>query len=157
MHHAELACDPQCSYHTAYQDVVELPYTSRDLTASALLQQAENDMGQPAIVELGRDFLVSLSCPACRRQDNIATVVARIPETSILCPSCGAARETEIVSRLDGTSPCTTWSLQALGVPRGEMLAARAGTQWRLYECTGDVTTWWEAHVLRAERERKEP
>ena len=148
MHRTTLSRDPDCPYHHAYQDVIELDARATDLTGIAFLERAEADLGADAILELGRDFLLGFDCSNCGRAERVNAPVGRVDATRERCPHCGATREAHIISYLDGSEPHATRPLSALGVPPGEVLAARArGVKepgcLRLYELTGDVHDLW--------------
>lgn len=143
MHRTELGRDPHCPYHTPYGDVIELGRRVDEMTASELLGRAESDLGGRAILELGRDFLLGFRCPGCGRREDVNELLGRVDEGRVMCPHCGAARDVEIVSRLEGSEPYAGRTLGELGVPPGEVLAARAGENLRLYELAGDVENLW--------------
>lgn len=148
MHRTTLSRDPDCPYHHAYQDVIELDARATDLTGIAFLERAEADLGADAILELGRDFLLGFDCSNCGRAERVNAPVGRVDATRERCPHCGATREAHIISYLDGSEPHATRPLSALGVPLGEVLAARARDVkepgcLRLYELTGDVHDLW--------------
>jgi molybdopterin/thiamine biosynthesis adenylyltransferase len=143
MHRATMSRAPECPYHRPYKDVRELERQADEITGIELLRQAEADLGQPAILELGRDFLLGLHCPGCDRYENINAPLGRTEESKVPCPFCGSARKADILSRLDIDNPYSERALSELGVPPGEVLAARAGERLRFYELTGDVTKFW--------------
>jgi len=143
MHRTSLPRNPNCPYHNAYQDVVEIEFGVNDITARELLTQAEKDLGKPVILELGRDFLLGFHCPECKRYELVNEPLGRVDEARKICTQCGKARDAEVISRLDGSEVHADRTLSELGVPPGEVLAARGGEHLCLYELIGDVTAFW--------------
>ncbi len=143
MHKTSLPHDPECPYHRAYQNVIELESGTTELTARDILEQAEEDPGNSAILELGRDFLLGFHCKTCYQYEHINELLGRVDESSRKCPKCGNFREPDTISRLDGSEIQANRSLSELGVPPGEVLAARSEELLCMYECTGDVEKFW--------------
>jgi adenylyltransferase/sulfurtransferase len=145
MHRTALSRDPNCPYHTPYRDVVELEAGVGTLSGAELLARAEIDLGAGAILELGRDFLLGFRCPRCGRREAVDAPLGRVDADRARCPECGATRQPDVVAHLDGSEPYAGRSLQALGVPPGEVLAVRASQNARaaLYELTDDVRDLW--------------
>lgn len=143
MHRATLSRDPECPYHTPYQDVVELDRRASEVTAGDLLARAEEDLSSPAILELGRDFLLWFDCPRCGRQEVVNASLAQVDEERKTCPHCGATRQPEIVSQLEWEGAHLDQPLSQLGVPPGEVLVARVAERFRFYELTADVRDLW--------------
>jgi adenylyltransferase/sulfurtransferase len=143
MHLTTLSRDLGCPYHEPYRDVIELQAGAADLTGAALLSQAREDLGDAAILELGRDFLLGFRCPSCDRSEAVNVPLGRVAADRARCPYCGATRAARIVAHLDGSEPYAGRPLAALGVPPGEVLAVRAGGGVALYELTADVRGVW--------------
>jgi adenylyltransferase/sulfurtransferase len=143
MHRATLSRDPECPYHTPYQDVVELDRRASEVTGRDLLARAEGDLSGPAILELGRDFLLWFDCPRCGRREEVNAPLAQVDEGRKTCPHCGATRQPEIVSQLERESMHLDQPLGRLGVPPGEVLVARVAERFRFYELTADVRDLW--------------
>lgn len=134
MHRARLIRDSNCTYHTPYRDIVALDHSAETMTGDALLALAERDLGEPPIVELGRDFLVALRCPQCGNREPVNQIIARVEESRAVCPRCGVVRESELVSRLEASDALSRRKLSELGVPPGEILAVRTGERMKFYE-----------------------
>jgi adenylyltransferase/sulfurtransferase len=154
LHRAELARNPACpSGHHPYAEVVELPHRAADLSARRLLAIASADArqrrdqkrepsgwaGDEVLVELGRDFLLALDCPACGLHADVNRPWGRVPEDEQVCPRCGAARRAEVIRAVGETNPEADRPLAQLGVPPGEVLAVRTPAGLRFYELTADV------------------
>lgn len=143
IHRATLSRDPQCPYHSPYEKVHELERNVNEMTGGELLKLAEAELGQPSILELGRDFLLGLHCSGCGRSEMINALLGRVAESRGSCPWCGSVRKAEIISHLNGDERHGERTLSELGVPPGDVLAARADEQLRFYELTGDINKFW--------------
>ena len=154
LHRSELTRNPTCpSSHTAYQPVIELPRTAADLTPRQLLAIARADWERrgdslPAedrvaannwLLELDRDFLLAMDCPACGRHQEINRPLGQVPEDEQHCPQCGAARRATVVRSLDAGSPYADRPLAGLGVPPAEVLAIHTPAGLQLYELSADL------------------
>lgn len=149
LHRSELARNPHCrSSHTAYAEVIELTESGHELTANHLfaltraapphpIPEAPIAFATDFVLELGRDFLLTLNCPVCGREEGIGRLWARVPESYQTCPHCGAARRPVVLTSVDEHSPYANTPLAALGVPPGEVLAVRSSAGLTLFELKG--------------------
>ncbi|HEX5702651.1 MAG TPA: ThiF family adenylyltransferase [Pyrinomonadaceae bacterium] len=143
MHRSTLPRSLECLNHDPYREVNELESGVNQTTAGQLLRRAETELGSPPILELGRDFLLGFICDNCRTTEDVDSLLAQIAEARITCPRCGKTRKPQILSRVDGRSSYLDRTLAQLGVPPGEVLAARSERGLRLYELTGDLEQFW--------------
>jgi molybdopterin/thiamine biosynthesis adenylyltransferase len=158
MHRSKLERNPNCSSnHTPYQDVIELPHRSVDLTVHQLLNRVRNDLKEhhhttsiqsntknsllqdTLLLELGRDFLIAFNCSNCGRREEINQLWGKVLESSQSCPHCGTTRHAEVVRTVDENSPYVNRPLTKLGIPPGEILAVRTPEGLLLYELTADI------------------
>ena len=151
LHRTEFERDPNCpSSHTPYEGVIELPHRAAELTPRALLQIAREQANQrfdvpippgddELAVELGRDFLIALDCPACGAHEDVNQVWGKVLENQQACPHCGTLRKAENVRSITASSPYADRSLAQLGVPPGEVLAIFGAPDLLLFELTGDL------------------
>jgi adenylyltransferase/sulfurtransferase len=153
LHRSTLERDPSCTYHSPYRDVVNLDACAATLRGNELLRRARRDLGDSAVIELGRDFLLALHCPGCGAVEEVRALFGRVEASRAQCPRCGSARDPELVSRLSGEEACGDWPLSELGVPPGEILLAHVGDRRAMYALTGDVAAIWPEHADAA-RER---
>ncbi len=160
LHRAELMRNADCpSSHVPYKNVIELPQGAADLTARQLLAKARADLDLQAsptllqnvvtegpqdvdfLLELGRDYLLSLQCENCGRRQEVDQPWGKVLEAEQRCPHCGATRQAQVIRALDESSLLADRPLAALGVPPGEVLAVRTPQGLLFYELTADVIT----------------
>lgn len=134
MHRAAFTRDPNCPHHAAYENVIALPAGPGEITALELLRRAEEELGTNVVLELGRDFLISLHCRHCNEQEAVNAVVARVEEGRLACPKCGSSRKAEIISSLDRGSAYVNRRLSELGIPLGDVVTIRNEVKMGWYE-----------------------
>jgi molybdopterin/thiamine biosynthesis adenylyltransferase len=117
-----------CLGHESGGPVTALGCGAGDITLDALLGRAEAELGHGAEIDLSRDVVLSLSCPACGTVDPGRAVLGAIREADAACPRCGVHRVVDTIStlardgRVDlGQSPAD------LGIPRFDALFPRLG------------------------------
>lgn len=143
MHKSSLPRNKACHYHHAYEDVVELKWGFSEITAGDLLEHSKTQLNGPAILSLGRDFLLEFYCNRCDQHESVNKPLGRVREEQMTCPACGNPRQTTTISEVDSAASYADRKLYQLGVPPGEILSARVKDQLRLYELTGDVNRVW--------------
>lgn len=131
LHRASLGRDPSCPAHTPldWSRVEVLDAGPEALTAGAILERAGRQLGAAPTLDLGRDLLVELACPACGRVEPVGRPQGLVPGEAARCPACGAEREALVTSTVSPGDPWEGWSLGRLGVVAGDVLSARAGDQ----------------------------
>ena len=143
LHRAQLTRKPNCrSSHFPYLEVIELPARASQHTPRQLLQQAHRLFSAQAALylNLGRDFLLALTCPNGHKQQEVFLPWAKVSADQQPCPQCGAARRTEIINTISEEDILyLDWPLARLGVPAGEVLAVHAMDHLQLFELSGDI------------------
>jgi molybdopterin/thiamine biosynthesis adenylyltransferase len=141
LHRSRLEVNAACpSSHTPYEGVIELESRSAELTARDLLARASKDCGSDdCVLHLGRDLLVSLKCPLCKRERTVNRALRRVREEERLCPDEGARCETTVINAVESDSPYAERTLSGLGVPPADVVAVQSGEELLLYELTGDL------------------
>jgi len=121
-----------CLGHDALGPVEPLGLGVRDTTLGALIARAEEAIGDGATLELSRDVVTALSCPACGTTSRAGRALGDLREREAACPGCGAHRQVEIagsVGRDDRFDLETTPF--AIGVPPFDVIVARRGLDAR--------------------------
>lgn len=146
LHRADLPRNPRCpSSHSPYGEVRDVPRRADEITAGELLELARRDLGTAAgsgslLLELGRDFLEALRCPACGRGESVGRILGQVAETERLCPHCGTVRESDVLRSVEEKGPQVGNPLAHLGIPDGEVLAVRTETgELSMYGLTGGL------------------
>lgn len=119
-----------CLGHEHLGPIVPLGLGIADVTLGALLERAEAALGAGAALDLSRDVIIALSCPACGATTPGRAVLGTVRESQAACPQCGTHRVVEIassVSRDDGLDLRQTPA--DLGLPPFDIVVARQGLE----------------------------
>jgi len=119
---------PDCPGHEHLGPIVGLGLTSAAVTLDALLTRAEAALGAGAAIDLSRDVITALTCPACGASEPGRAVLGAVRESQAACPVCGTHRVVEITSSItrDGGLDLTQ-TLADLGLPPFDIVVARQG------------------------------
>lgn len=122
-----------CLGHDSLGPITPLPVASDRVTLGELLDRAERELGEGAVLELSRDVIIRLVCPACGAEDRQGRVLGSVREREAACPSCGTHRVVSIAASVarDGEIDLAL-TPAALGLPLYDVIAARNGAERRL-------------------------
>jgi adenylyltransferase/sulfurtransferase len=139
-----------CLAHDALGEIVELPEASSDMTADRLRDLLASRLGTTVDVELDREVLLGMRCPACGASTERIKPLFRVSYPETLCPQCGLERDLQLTHRLEGQPVLGGIRLSDLGIPPLHILTARerGGRTWS-FEMTGDTVSGRLADFLR--------
>lgn len=132
-----------CQGHEVLGEIVSLGERAGEVTLGALLERAERLFGEGASVDLSRDVITRLSCPACGDSRVGGAVLGGVRESQAACSRCGTHRVVEIASSIRrGDNVDLGLTLAQLGLPPFDVVVARDGMErhqaWLL---DGDATS----------------
>jgi molybdopterin/thiamine biosynthesis adenylyltransferase len=132
-----------CLSHDSY-DLAEAAATSADVSFGELLDRASAELEDP-VLDLEREIVLAFECASCGAGDPVRVPVERLTARCAVCPSCGADR----APRLTHVISATDYELLALtpadlGLPRFDVITARAGLTRRHFRLEGDVDVFEE-------------
>jgi molybdopterin/thiamine biosynthesis adenylyltransferase len=118
-----------CYSHDALDEVIELDESVHTLTPRDLLRKARGLLGAEAQVELSRDVLEKLVCPACGEAEPLFVSLGKVTADQAQCPRCDAAVAREVVTfdKIRGTEPFLDRTLAEIGVPPLDIVIVRGG------------------------------
>jgi len=121
-----------CTGHENLGPVTTLGAGSSDVTFGELLERAEGELGEGAVLELSRDIVLALRCPDCGDEEPGRAVLGEVGESRAACPACGAHRLVDIAPSVSrdgdvdlGLTP------RELGLPLYDVILARNGLERR--------------------------
>lgn len=121
---------PDCPGHEHLGPLVPLGLGTADVTLGALLERAEAAFGPGACLDLSRDVIVRLTCPACGHASPGRAVLGAVRESDAACPACRAHRVVEIASSISRDGDVDLAQTPAdLGLPPWDVVVARAGLE----------------------------
>jgi molybdopterin/thiamine biosynthesis adenylyltransferase len=119
-----------CPGHDDFGPLQPLGLGVADVTLAALLERAEARLGPDACLDLSRDVIAALTCPACGGRSPGGRVLGAVRESEAACPSCGAHRIVEIASSIGRDSELDLAQTPAdLGLPPFDVIVARSGME----------------------------
>lgn len=129
----------ECYSHETADRVEALPVKASEMRVSDLLARAKSDIGEDAVLELGRDILTALRCPFCKKTEPLFLSLGKVRNSSATCPDCGRRREAETAFTIDGTQDFMDRTFAEIGVPPFDIVWARSGGALVGYEFSGDA------------------
>lgn len=128
-----------CYSHDPFDRVISLPHRCDTFTVGGLLAEARTHLGPTAELEIARDMLEELICPACHVAEPIFASLGKVKAELAACPQCRAARrEVKTFYRIRGTESFLNRTLSEIGVPPFDILIARANNRSIGLELAGD-------------------
>jgi molybdopterin/thiamine biosynthesis adenylyltransferase len=119
-----------CAGHEDLGPITPLGVGTAGITLGELLARAEARLGPGASLDLSRDVIVTLSCPACRHTAPGGSALGGVRESQAACPSCRTHRVVEIASSISRDGGVDLSRTPAdLGVPPFDVIVARQGLE----------------------------
>jgi adenylyltransferase/sulfurtransferase len=121
-----------CPSHEYHGRLIPKGFSVADHTIEHLLDRADKEVGEGAVLDLSRDVIVSLECPGCGRSAHCGKVLGSVRETEARCPCCGEHRAPIFTSSISRHSDMDlSLTLAQIGIPLYDILIARCGLDSR--------------------------
>ena len=134
---------PDCLGHTRFGKVTEVgEWTAATTTPAEILSRFGQDEGQPGELDLGREMVISLTCPECQKVTEFSELRYMVQESAAKCPVCNHLRVPETTHTVGAGEPFASWPLTRLGMPPLDAFQVRGPKSLRCYELTGDVINY---------------
>jgi molybdopterin/thiamine biosynthesis adenylyltransferase len=105
-----------------------------DVPLRTLLTQAEEDLGDGAVVEFEHEVVVGMTCADCDASTRVHRPALALSAADAGCPDCGAERTIDIVHAVDrARADVLDLSVGDLHLPPHDVVTARAGIERRHY------------------------
>ncbi|MHC4547771.1 MAG: HesA/MoeB/ThiF family protein [Planctomycetota bacterium] len=118
----------ECPGHEFLGPVTPLDAGVAGITLGELVDRAEAELGEGAVLEFSRDVVVALSCPECGHREPGRAVVGEITEKQARCPQCRTHRIVEIATSAGRDGPVNLALTPAdMGIPPFDIMVARQG------------------------------
>lgn len=121
-----------CPSHDSLGYVAPLGLGVADVSLEALLSRAEGALGADAVLDLSRDIIVTLNCPACGFEERSGRALGAVREAEAVCPNCKAHRLVNFTSTIsrDGEVDLALTPAQ-IGIPPFDIIVFRQGMHAR--------------------------
>jgi len=129
-----------CYSHEPYEPIIPLGQGVAEVRLAELLSRARRVLGADAIVEFNNDILHKLHCARCSTSEALFTSLGKVTQRQGKCPKCGQMREIETLHTISGDEDFLDLTLDQIGIPRFDVVAARCGTEQVFFECDADAS-----------------
>lgn len=126
-----------CMSHDLYEEIKEMPWSSRSISINDVLDQAKKDLGDNAILEFDRDIATVSTCN-CGHSKDIFNVVNKLRNKDIVCEKCGSTMRFETIHSICGDEDFLDKKLFDIGIPLLHIISARSGMKYIHYELSND-------------------
>lgn len=129
---------PDCMCHDTFEHIQEMPWSVKSMTVGDVLSAVRNEMGEKAILELGRDIVTTASC-SCGETKDFFMPVQKLRGSMLVCPHCGKTMQFETIHNICGTESFLSRTMAEIGMPPLDIIAGRVGLEMSYYEFTNDL------------------
>ena len=142
---ASYAEDELCQSHWKFDEIVDLPDGRAESTTVAELHQiAESHLGESVIVEIPA-FVTALTCVPCGAETAVQRPRNKLTAGDVYCIECGELMRIDQTERYTGTEPFGHFTLNAVGIPKLDIVRARtASHRYAYFELSGDAETFFD-------------
>ncbi|MGZ4828730.1 MAG: HesA/MoeB/ThiF family protein [Candidatus Angelobacter sp.] len=142
-----------CMSHYTFTEVIRLQEASCDLSLAQLLERARRDLGsQDVALEFSRDVIHKLVCPGCGAEEELFAAVGTVPYARGKCATDGQMRAVITAHGYSGHEPFGDRTLDQLGLPLFDVVAARSPEREIAYLIGGDEKQVLGQIAMRAAR-----
>lgn len=128
-----------CMSHDTYENIVEMNWTSKELTLRELHKKAVEDLGDGAVIDLDRDIATKANC-ACGKEKELYIPMHKLKSSDITCEQCGANMSFDTTHTITGVESFLEKTISEIGLPLFHIIGGRKGTSSIYYELTGDAS-----------------
>jgi molybdopterin/thiamine biosynthesis adenylyltransferase len=129
---------PDCPWHETPAPVQPFPELNSDTPLSAIWHKAAQTLGALDALDLSREIVAALECPACHAQRPIRRPIELVLPEEVPCPACRTECTPGFCHSLAENSPLLSLTPRQLGLPEWDILWARGPTQTLGLELGGD-------------------
>jgi len=131
---------PDCYSHDTLGEIIALDESAQSITPRQLLHRAESLVGEKVSLELARDVLEKLSCPKCKREEEVYQSLGKVSADRAICPHCpDTRRDVSLFHKIRGEETFLNRPLASIGVPAMDIVIARTKTRSVGFELSGDA------------------
>ena len=144
--------NPDCPWHEAPVLVESLGKIHSETPLEVIWQLATQRMGAPDALDLARELVERLECPACHHVASVFQAAEKIHEDQLRCPLCGEECAPVFLHSITSGSPLLSKTPRELGLPAWDIVWCRRGEACLGFEITGDDP--WGSGGLQIETEK---
>lgn len=130
---------PDCSCHEPASEVRTLPWCGSSTRLGEIMSWATAELGGLDALDLPREMVARLECPACQRHDACWRPLDALDVNLVTCPGCGGERIPIPCHSFVPGMPEMARTLSELGLPSFDILSARYGERLLGLEMSADA------------------
>ncbi|MEI8195231.1 MAG: ThiF family adenylyltransferase [Phycisphaerae bacterium] len=123
----EYPISPECPWHSPPVPIETLVEVGSDTPLHDIWRGAAARLGPLDALDLSREIVTALECPACHAQRPINRPVELIRPDEVPCSACGTEAVPQFCHSLSEHSPLLTLTPRQIGLPLWDILWARNG------------------------------
>lgn len=127
-----------CPWHETPPPIETCESLGSDSTLREVCAAASRKLGPLAALDLEREIVTSLTCPACQATEEIFRPVHSLTAEEAICAECGTERRPDYVSSIAADSPWQDKTVRQFGMPAWDILWARSATDMLGIELAAD-------------------
>jgi adenylyltransferase/sulfurtransferase len=134
---------PDCMSHDIYEDIIEKDWSVDTTTLSDIVREAKYDIGNDAVVDLGRDIVTEAKC-VCGSERKIFAPLHKLQAADITCEQCGCQMTYNSIHLLQGNEGFLNKTAADVGIPKLDIISGREGMTVKYYEFSQDAPKIFE-------------
>jgi adenylyltransferase/sulfurtransferase len=129
---------PDCPWHEPPAPIEAFWQFNSDSTLGAIWMEAARRLGGLDALDLARELVERLDCPACGRRQSVLQPAEKIHEDQVRCPDCQTECVPTFIHSIQADSSLLEKTLRQLGLPSWDIVWARRGHECLGVEMAGD-------------------
>ena len=130
--------NPECPWHDAPPIVESLDQADSNSPLSLIWETAIHRLGGMDAIDLARELVERLECPACNHVMSVMKPAEKIHEDQLRCPKCNEECSPVFVHSIPPGSDLMTKTPREIGLPTWDIVWARHGEKCLGFEISGD-------------------
>lgn len=130
--------DPACDWHDPPPRIEAMSDLHSGSTLQAVWERASTILGAVDALELSRDIVTTLVCPACQTERDVFAPPDSVPEQLLLCQGCQEECVPRMVHSLTADDEMLERTVAGVGLPSWDIVWARRGDEFVGIEMTAD-------------------
>lgn len=134
---------PDCMSHDTYENITEKNWSVKSKKLIDMLCEIRSEMGESAVLELGRDIATKATC-SCGSEKDLYFPVHKLRDQDIVCSKCGNTMNFETVHSVNGSEDFIEKTAFEIGIPPLDIIGGRVGMEMNYYEFSSDEKNVFE-------------
>ena len=130
--------NPECPWHETQPPIRSMPEFNSATALDEIWRAATAILGEVDAIDLGRELVERMECPACGIKVEVLQAVEKIREDQLICPKCKTEAAPVFIHSIPAGSNLLKKTLAGIGLPKWDILWARRGTEFVGFEVSGD-------------------